>query len=250
MATEEEVLASCGAGFGSLGPVGLDMPAIVDRSAACLADFICGANRDGFHYTGANWERDCPAGRVEDLRRVEEGDPSPDGQGTLQIKRGIEVGHIFQLGTKYSEAMSARVLDENGRNITMIMGCYGIGVSRIVAAAIEQNHDESGIIWPASMAPFQIAIVPLNMHKSPEVAQCADELYQSLTAAGIEVLMDDRNERPGVKFADMELIGIPHRIVVGDRALADNNIEYKGRRDEEPQLVPRAEIMDFLTARL
>ena len=250
MATEEEVLASCGAGFGSLGPVGLDMPAIVDRSAACLADFICGANRDGFHYTGANWDRDCPAGRVEDLRRVEEGDPSPDGQGTLQIKRGIEVGHIFQLGTKYSEAMSARVLDENGRNITMIMGCYGIGVSRIVAAAIEQNHDESGIIWPASMAPFQIAIVPLNMHKSPEVAQCADELYQSLTAAGIEVLLDDRNERPGVKFADMELIGIPHRIVVGDRALADNNLEYKGRRDEEPQLVPRAEIMDFLTARL
>jgi len=250
MATEEEVLAACGAGFGSLGPVGLDIPAIVDRSAACLADFSCGANRDGFHYTGANWERDCPVGRVEDLRRVEEGDPSPDGQGTLQIKRGIEVGHIFQLGTKYSEAMSARVLDENGRNITMIMGCYGIGVSRIVAAAIEQNHDGSGIIWPASMAPFQIAIVPLNMHKSPEVAQCADELYRALTAAGVEVLMDDRNERPGVKFADMELIGIPHRIVVGDRALADNNIEYKGRRDEEPQLVPRAEIMDFLTARL
>lgn len=250
MATEEEVLAACGAGFGSLGPVGLDIPAIVDRSAACLADFSCGANRDGFHYTGANWERDCPVGRVEDLRRVEEGDPSPDGQGTLQIKRGIEVGHIFQLGTKYSEAMSARVLDENGRNITMIMGCYGIGVSRIVAAAIEQNHDGSGIIWPASMAPFQIAIVPLNMHKSPEVAQCADELYRALTAAGVEVLMDDRNERPGVKFADMELIGIPHRIVVGDRALADNNIEYKGRRDEEPQLVPRTEIMDFLTARL
>ena len=250
MATEEEALAACGAGFGSLGPVGLDLPAIVDRSAACLADFSCGANRDGFHYTGANWERDCPTGRVEDLRRVEEGDPSPDGQGTLQIKRGIEVGHIFQLGTKYSEAMSARVLDETGRNITMIMGCYGIGVSRIVAAAIEQNHDDSGIIWPASMAPFQIAIIPLNMHKSPEVARCADELYQALTAAGVEVLMDDRNERPGVKFADMELIGIPHRIVVGDRALADNKIEYKGRRDEESQLVPRAEVLDFLTARL
>ena len=250
MATEEEALAACGAGFGSLGPVGLDLHTIVDRSAACLADFSCGANRDGFHYTGANWERDCPAGRVEDLRRVEEGDPSPDGRGTLQIKRGIEVGHIFQLGTKYSEAMSARVLDENGRNVTMIMGCYGIGVSRIVAAAIEQNHDESGIIWPASMAPFQIAIIPLNMHKSPEVARCADELYEALSAAGVEVLMDDRNERPGVKFADMELIGIPHRIVVGDRALADNNIEYKGRRDEESQLVPRADIVDFLTARL
>jgi len=250
MATEEEALAACGAGFGSLGPVGLEVHTIVDRSAACLADFSCGANRDGFHYTGANWERDCPAGRVEDLRRVEEGDPSPDGRGTLQIKRGIEVGHIFQLGTKYSEAMSARVLDENGRNVTMIMGCYGIGVSRIVAAAIEQNHDESGIIWPASMAPFQIAIIPLNMHKSPEVARCADELYEALSAAGVEVLMDDRNERPGVKFADMELIGIPHRIVVGDRALADNNIEYKGRRDEESQLVPRADIVDFLTARL
>jgi len=250
MATEEEALAACGAGFGSLGPVGLEVHTIVDRSAACLADFSCGANRDGFHYTGANWERDCPAGRVEDLRRVEERDPSPDGRGTLQIKRGIEVGHIFQLGTKYSEAMSARVLDENGRNVTMIMGCYGIGVSRIVAAAIEQNHDESGIIWPASMAPFQIAIIPLNMHKSPEVARCADELYEALSAAGVEVLMDDRNERPGVKFADMELIGIPHRIVVGDRALADNNIEYKGRRDEESQLVPRADIVDFLTARL
>ncbi|MEE4144308.1 MAG: proline--tRNA ligase [Halieaceae bacterium] len=250
MATEEEALAACGAGFGSLGPMGLDLPAIVDRSAACLADFSCGANRDGFHYTGANWERDCPLGRVEDLRRVEEGDPSPDGQGTLQIKRGIEVGHIFQLGTKYSEAMSARVLDETGRNVTMIMGCYGIGVSRIVAAAIEQNHDESGIIWPASMAPFQLAIIPLNMHKSPEVARCADELYAALSAAGVEVLMDDRNERPGVKFADMELIGIPHRIVVGDRALAEDKIEYKGRRDEESQLVDRAGIVDFLTARL
>jgi prolyl-tRNA synthetase len=250
MATEEEARAACGAGFGSLGPVGLEVPVIVDRSAACLADFTCGANREGFHLTGANWERDCPLDRVEDLRRVQEGDPSPDGQGTLQIKRGIEVGHIFQLGTKYSEAMNARVLDETGRNVTMIMGCYGIGVSRIVAAAIEQNHDESGIIWPASMAPFQVAIIPLNMHKSPEVAQCADELYRALTDAGVEVLMDDRNERPGVKFADMELIGIPHRIVVGDRALADNNLEYKGRRDEESQLLPRADILDFVQSRL
>ncbi len=250
MATEEETRAACGNGFGSLGPVGLEVPVIVDRSAACLADFTCGANREGFHLTGANWERDCPLERVEDLRRVQEGDPSPDGQGTLQIKRGIEVGHIFQLGTKYSEAMNARVLDETGRNVTMIMGCYGIGVSRIVAAAIEQNHDESGIIWPASMAPFQVAIIPLNMHKSPEVAQCADELYRALTDAGVEVLMDDRNERPGVKFADMELIGIPHRIVVGDRALADNNIEYKGRRDEESQLLPRADILDFVQSLL
>ena len=250
MASEEEVRAACGAGFGSLGPVGLKLPLVVDRSAACLADFSCGANRDGFHLTGANWERDCPLGRVEDLRKVEEGDPSPDGNGTLQIKRGIEVGHIFQLGTKYSEAMSARVLDETGRNVTMIMGCYGIGVSRIVAAAIEQNHDDSGIIWPASMAPFQLAIIPLNMHKSPEVAVCAEELYQALTDAGVDVLLDDRNERPGVKFADMELIGIPHRIVVGDRALAENNLEYKGRRDAESQLVARGEILDFLRARM
>jgi prolyl-tRNA synthetase len=250
MVNEDEVRAACGAGFGSLGPVGLTIPTIVDRSAACLADFICGANRDGVHLTGANWERDCPAGRIEDLRNVVEGDPSPDGEGTLQIKRGIEVGHIFQLGTKYSEAMSARVLDETGRNVTMVMGCYGIGVSRIVAAAIEQNHDDRGIIWPASMAPFQLAIIPLNMQKSPEVAQCAEELYQALTNAGIEVLMDDRNERPGVKFADMELIGIPHRIVVGDRALADNNIEYKGRCDDAPQLIGRTEIVDYLMARL
>ena len=250
MASEEEARAACGAGFGSLGPVGLDMTLIVDRSAACLADFSCGANREGFHLTGANWERDCPLGRVEDLRRVEEGDPSPDGHGTLQIKRGIEVGHIFQLGTKYSEAMSARVLDENGWNVTMIMGCYGIGVSRIVAAAIEQNHDDSGITWPASMAPFQLVIIPLNMHKSPEVAQCAQELYQALADAGVDVLMDDRNERPGVKFADMELIGIPHRVVVGDRALADNNIEYKGRTDTDSQLVARDDILDFLKARL
>ena len=250
MATEEETRAACGAGFGSLGPVGLPLPTIVDRSAACLADFCCGANRDGYHLTGANWDRDCSPGSVQDLRQVQEGDPSPDGHGVLQIKRGIEVGHIFQLGTKYSEVMNARVLDETGRNVTMIMGCYGIGVSRIVAAAIEQNHDESGIIWPASMAPFQIAIIPLNMHKSPAVAECAKELYGALSDAGVEVLMDDRNERPGVKFADMELIGIPHRIVIGDRALADNNIEYKGRRDADSQLVPRADILAFLQEKL
>ena len=250
LASEEEARATCGAGFGSLGPVGLEIPVIVDRSAACLADFSCGANRDDVHLTGVNWERDLPLGRVEDLRRVEEGDPSPDGAGRLQIKRGIEVGHIFQLGTKYSEAMGAKVLDETGRNITMIMGCYGIGVSRIVAAAIEQNHDERGIVWPASMAPFQLAIIPLNMQKSPEVASCAEELYAALLAAGVDVLMDDRNERPGVKFADMELVGIPHRIVIGDRALADDKIEYKGRRDSESQLVGRADILDFLKARL
>ena len=250
LATEEQVRAACGAGFGSLGPVGLNIPVIVDRSAAHLADFTCGANKDDSHLTGVNWERDCPLTRVEDLRKVVAGDPSPDGQGSLLIKRGIEVGHIFQLGTKYSEAMNARVLDENGKNITMTMGCYGIGVSRIVASAIEQNHDDSGIIWPATMAPFQLAIVPLNMHKSEEVAACAEELYQALVAAGIEVLMDDRNERPGVKFADMELIGIPHRIVIGDRALAEDNIEYKGRTDADSQLIPRGEILDFIKAQL
>ncbi len=221
MAEEELVRKACGAGFGSLGPVGLEIDVIVDRSAAALADFTCGANRDDAHLTGVNWERDCPLPRIEDLREVVAGDPSPDGVGTLHIKRGIEVGHIFQLGTKYSEAMNACVLDENGRNITMTMGCYGIGVSRVVAAAIEQNHDERGITWPDAMAPFQLAIVPLNMQKSEAVASCANELYQSLKSIGVDVLMDDRNERPGVKFADMELIGIPHRIVIGDRALAE-----------------------------
>lgn len=250
MAAEERVRGACGAGFGSLGPVGLGIPVIVDRSAAHLADFTCGANRDDVHLTGVNWLRDCPLSRVEDLRQVVTGDPSPDGSGTLQIKRGIEVGHIFQLGTKYSDAMDARVLDENGKSLVMTMGCYGIGISRIVAAAIEQNHDEHGITWPAAMAPFQLAIVALNMHKSRDVASCADDLYQRLRAAGVDVLMDDRNERPGVKFADMELIGIPHRIVVADRALAAGSIEYKGRLDEESQLVSREDIMGFLLARL
>ena len=250
MAEEADVRKALGAGFGSLGPVGMEVEVVVDRSAAALADFVCGANRDEFHLTGVNWERDCPLGRVEDLREVVEGDPCPDGNGTLQIKRGIEVGHIFQLGCKYSEAMKAQVLDENGKNVTMTMGCYGIGVSRVVAAAIEQNHDDRGITWPQAMAPFQLAIVPLNMQKSEAVASCAEDLYQQLKNAGIDVLMDDRNERPGVKFADMELIGIPHRIVIGDRALAEGNIEYKGRQDEDSQLVPQGEIIGFLQDKL
>jgi prolyl-tRNA synthetase len=237
MAEEVQVRAACRAGFGALGPVGLDLPVIVDRSAAQLADFTCGANVDDTHLTGVNWGRDCQPGQIADLRDVIAGDPSPDGKGRLQIKRGIEVGHIFQLGTKYSEAMNA-------------MGCYGIGVSRIVAAAIEQNHDDSGIIWPDAMAPFQLAIVPLNMHKSEEVTRCAEELYRQLQVAGVEVLLDDRNERPGVKFADMELIGIPHRVVIGDRALADGNIEYKSRRGEESRLIPRDDILDFLQEQL
>ena len=250
LAEEDLVREACGAGFGSLGPVGLGLDVIVDRSAAVLSDFSCGANRDDFHYIGVNWERDCPAGRVADLREVMEGDPSPDGNGLLQIKRGIEVGHIFQLGTKYSEAMKAHVLDENGKSAAMTMGCYGIGVSRVVAAAIEQNHDDRGIIWPAAMAPFEMAIVPLNMQKSQAVADCAEALYQQLGAAGVDVLLDDRNERPGVKFADMELIGIPHRIVIGDRALAEQNIEYKGRSDEDSQMIPQADIVEFLLERL
>jgi len=250
MAEDEQVRAACSVGFGSLGPVGLSIPMIVDRSAAHLADFTCGANREEAHLKGVNWERDCPLQQIEDLREIIEGDPSPDGQGLLQIKRGIEVGHIFQLGTRYSEAMDARVLNENGKNVTMTMGCYGIGVSRIVSSAIEQNHDDRGIIWPASMAPFQLAIVPLNMQKSAAVASAAEDLYQQLQAAGVEVLLDDRNERPGVKFADMELIGIPHRIVIGDRALAQDSIEYKGRRDEDSQLIARGEIMEFVLAQL
>lgn len=249
-ASEEAIRTACNCGPGSLGPVGISIPVITDRAAAHLADFCCGANEEGQHFVNVNWERDAAVGTVADLRDVEVGDPSPDGKGTLEIKRGIEVGHIFQLGTKYSTAMNAQVLDENGKNGTMTMGCYGIGVSRIVAATIEQNHDEKGIIWPAAMAPFQLAIVPLNMHKSEVVAECANQLYTQLREAGVDVLLDDRNERPGVKFADMELIGIPHRIVIGDRALAEGNIEYKHRSDEESQLVPRDDIMGFLDQQL
>jgi prolyl-tRNA synthetase len=250
MASEEAVRAACGAGFGSLGPIGLPFPVVVDRSAAQLADFSCGANEDGYHCTGVNWDRDCPLGDIADLREVCAGDPSPDGTGTLDIKRGIEVGHIFQLGTKYSEAMNATVLNENGKSIAMTMGCYGIGVSRIVAAAIEQNHDDKGIVWPSAMAPFQVAIIPLNMQKSEAVADCAEALYAQLCGAGIEVLMDDRNERPGVKFADMELIGIPHRVVIGDRALAEGNLEYKHRKGEDSELIPKDHIVSFLQEKL
>ena len=250
MASEESVKAACGVGFGSLGPVGLTLPIIVDRAAAHLADFVCGANDDGYHYTGVNWGRDCEAGKVQDIREVVEGDPSPDGKGSLKIMRGIEVGHIFQLGQKYSEAMNAQVLDENGKNLTVTMGCYGIGVSRVVASAIEQNHDEQGIIWPDAMAPFQLAIVPLNMQKSEAVAECAEELYRAFTESGVEVLLDDRNERPGVKFADMELIGIPHRLVIGDRALAEGNVEYKHRNASDSELIGRNDAVSVMLERL
>lgn len=246
MATDEEIEQAVGCKAGSIGPVKLNVPVIVDRSAAHLADFVCGANREGFHLTGVNWDRDATLDRVEDLRNVVEGDASPDGKGTLEIRRGIEVGHIFKLGNKYSTAMNATVLDENGKTVIMEMGCYGLGVSRVVAAAIEQNHDDNGIIWPDAIAPFQVAIVTLNAHKSPTVAEAGEKLYEQLRQAGYDVLLDDRKERPGVKFADMELIGIPHRFVVSERGLAAGTLEYKGRRDAEKQDVPVAEALPFL----
>jgi len=246
MATEQQIQEILTCTIGSIGPVALPIDVIVDRSAALLSDFVCGANENNFHLTGANWFRDCEFSRVEDLRNVVEGDPSPDGQGLLQIKRGIEVGHIFQLGTKYSESLKATVLNESGRDQLMSMGCYGIGITRVVAAAIEQNNDERGIVWPDAIAPFQIALVPLNMHKSQAVSDCANELYQQLTSLGYEVLLDDRSERPGVKFADMELMGIPHRIVIGDRGLKNGELEYKGRSDQDNSDIALDGILDFV----
>lgn len=245
-ATEEEIRAAVGAGPGSLGPVGLQLPIVIDRSVEKMSDFAAGANRDGKHLIGVNWERDLPLPQVADIRNVVEGDASPDGKGTLQIKRGIEVGHIFQLGTKYSDAMKASVQGEEGRNQTLTMGCYGIGVTRVVAAAIEQNHDERGIIWPAALAPFQVAILPMNMHKSFRVKEVAEMLYDTLRSHGIDVILDDRKERPGVMFADMELIGVPHTIVIGDRNLDSEEVEYKARREGEKQMIKKDAIVDFL----
>ena len=238
MADEARVLAVTGAGFGSLGPVGLDVRIVVDASAAALSSFVCGANKDGFHLKGVNWARDVPRLETADIREVIAGDASPCGQGSLEIRRGIEVGHIFQLGTKYSEAMKAVVLNEEGKSVPMAMGCYGIGVTRIVAAAIEQNHDAQGIIWPEAMAPFEVALVPLNMDKSEAVAAATEALYDQLMGMGVEVFMDDRKERPGVKFAQMELIGIPIRVTLGDRSLAEGNIELQERTSDQKQLVP------------
>ncbi|PJX15518.1 MULTISPECIES: proline--tRNA ligase [unclassified Halomonas] len=246
MASEEEIRAAVGAGPGSLGPVGLDMPIIIDRSVALMSDFGAGANVDGKHYFGINWERDAPLPQVADLRSVVEGDPSPDGQGTLLIKRGIEVGHVFQLGQKYSQAMNASVLGDSGKTSHPFMGCYGIGVTRVVAAAIEQNHDDAGIIWPNAIAPFQVALVPMNAHKSQRVREESERLYQALTAAGLDVLLDDRDTRPGVKFADLELMGVPHRLVIGDRGLDNGELEYKGRRDSDATMVPADTIVEFL----
>lgn len=249
-ATEAEIRAVANAGPGSLGPVGLSIPVVVDRTVAAMSDFAAGANIDGKHFVGINWERDVALPEVADIRNVVEGDPSPDGKGTLLIKRGIEVGHIFQLGTKYSEAMKASVQGEDGRNQTLTMGCYGIGVTRVVAAAIEQNNDERGILWPDAIAPFQVAILPMNMHKSFRVKELAEELYATLRAKGIDVLMDDRKERPGVMFADMELIGIPHTVVIGDRNLDSEEVEYKNRRVGEKQMIKTGEIIDFLLGQI
>jgi prolyl-tRNA synthetase len=245
-ADDARIRAAAGCPAGSLGPVGLTIPVIADHAAAHLADFVCGANRDGIHLTGVNWGRDLPEPQTADLRNVVNGDPSPDGRGRLTIARGIEVGHIFQLGRKYSEAMKATVLDELGREVGMIMGCYGIGVSRIVAAAIEQNHDDRGMIWPDPIAPFHVALLPMNMKKSLRVREATETLYDELLATGLEVLLDDREARPGVMFADMELIGIPHRIVVGEKNLDRGMVEYMHRRAAGSRDMPRAEIVDFL----
>ena len=249
-ATEEEIRAVVGAGVGSLGPVNLTIPVVIDRTVANLSDFASGANIDDKHYFGINWERDLPLAQIADLRNVVEGDPSPCGKGTLQIKRGIEVGHIFQLGTKYSHAMNATVQGEDGRPQVMTMGCYGIGVSRVVAAAIEQNHDDRGIIWPAQIAPFQVAIVPMNMQKSEAVQQYAENLYRTLQQQGVEVIFDDRKERPGVMFADMELIGVPHTIVIGEKNLLNGELEYKNRSSGEKQMIAKEQVLAFLAQQL
>ncbi|OHY54912.1 proline--tRNA ligase [Shewanella algae] len=245
-ASEAEIRDALGAGPGSLGPVGLTIPVVIDHSVAVMSDFAAGANLDDKHYFGINWERDLPLASAADIRNVVEGETTPDGKGTYAFARGIEVGHIFQLGTNYSAAMNATVLDENGKSQTLLMGCYGVGVSRIVAAAIEQNHDDRGIIWPEAIAPFTVGILPMNMHKSHRVTDTAEQLYKELTDAGIEVLFDDRKERPGVMFADMELLGLPHTIVIGDRNLDAGVYEYKNRRTGEKQEVPIAEIVDFI----
>ncbi|MDO4627367.1 MAG: proline--tRNA ligase [Pasteurellaceae bacterium] len=249
-ANEDEIKTKIGADVGSLGPINLNIPVIIDRSVALMSDFSAGANIDGKHYFNINWERDIPLPQVADLRNVVEGDPSPDGKGTLLIKRGIEVGHIFQLGKKYSAAMKATVQGEDGRPLTMTMGCYGIGVTRVVAAAIEQRHDERGIIWPSAIAPFQIALIPMNMHKSELVSTYAQELYQQLAILGAEVLFDDRNERAGVMFADMELIGIPHQIIIGEKNLKQGVVEYKNRATGEKTLLLLDEVLEFLNKQI
>lgn len=250
MTGADRIRAAAGAEPGFIGPVGFKGRIYVDHAAAHLADFVCGANEKDMHYRGVNWGRDLPDQRSVDIRNVQEGDPSPTGRGRLQIARGIEVGHIFQLGQLYSAAMNASVLDEQGKALTMYMGCYGIGVTRVVAAAIEQNHDANGILWPAAIAPFQVVLVPINYQKSAKVQETADALYRDFNAAGIDVLLDDRDARPGVKFADSELLGIPHRIVIGERSLAAGNLEYRGRRETESTEISAADPVGYIRHKL
>ena len=250
MAGAERVRTAIGADPGSLGPVGFKGLLYVDHAAAQLADFVCGANQNDMHYRGVNWGRDLPEPESVDIRNVQAGDPSPTGRGTLKVARGIEVGHIFQLGQLYSEAMNASVLDEQGKAIPMFMGCYGIGVTRVVAAAIEQNHDANGILWPEALAPFQVVLVPINYQKSTLVQEKADELYRDFNAAGIDVLLDDRDARPGVKFADSELLGIPHRIVIGERTLMAGKLEYRQRRETESTEISAADPVGYIRHKL
>jgi len=251
-ATEDEIVEHFGTKPGYLGPVNTKLPVqvVADRTVAMMGDFVCGANEEDFHFTGANWGRDLPEPLVADLRNVVAGDPSPDGKGVLAIQRGIEVGHVFQLGTSYSESMKATFLDENGKPQLLQMGCYGIGITRILGAAIEQNFDDKGIIWPTAIAPFEVVICPMGMEKSPAVKEQAEKLYAELLAAGVDVLLDDRDLRPGSMFADWELIGVPHRVVIGDRGLKEGNLEYKGRRDAEASNVAVDEMFNFLTTKL
>ncbi len=246
MASADTIRAATGCEPGFAGPIGLEIPVFLDHATATMSDFVCGANEADTHYQGVNFGRDIPAADTVDLRNVVEGDPTPGGKGTLRIARGIEVGHIFQLGDKYSEAMNATVQAPDGSNVTMSMGCYGIGITRIVGAAIEQNHDDKGIIWPAPLAPFDVVLVPINMHRSAEVRDAAEALYGELSAAGLEVLFDDRDARPGVKFADAELLGIPHRLVVSERSLAARELEYRHRRDAESRNLKREEALKLV----
>lgn len=251
LATEDRILAEMGCKPGYIGPVDLEKCVIADKAVMEMSDFVCGANEEGFHFTHVHFERDLTLpNHIFDIRNVVAGDPSPDGKGILEICRGIEVGHIFQLRTKYSEKMKATYLDETGQAKAMEMGCYGIGVSRIVAAAIEQNHDDHGIIFPVAIAPFQLAIIPIGLKKNPQIQAEADKLYHALSAAQIEVLLDDRDERPGVMFADMELIGVPHRLVIGERGLKEGMFEYRGRCDKQSQMIPMKDIMTFITTTL
>jgi prolyl-tRNA synthetase len=249
-ASDAEIRTALGCGVGSLGPVGLNIPLYADRAVAHLADFVCGANADGYHLTGVNFGRDLPEPQVADIRNAVAGDPSPDGKGSLDLCRGIEVGHIFKLGTKYSQALDAKYLDENGKSQVLVMGCYGIGVSRIVGAAIEQGNDERGIVFPQSMAPFELAIVPLGLKRSDAVEEAAEALYNQMVAAGIDVVLDDRDERPGVMFADMELIGVPHRVVVSDRGLKEGMLEYQGRTEASGTKIAQNEAVKFIEERV